>query len=127
MLKLSTPSRDPFWLDILPGVRVQFRPISVADMLIARSSAAETLSDAAKVEGVAPLDRASTVAAGAAFTRSLARSGIAAWEGVGDAAGKLVDPTPATIDQLLEIWPAFDAIDRLYVGPALTRLDEKNV
>ncbi len=38
MLKLSTPSRDPFWLDILPGVRIQFRPISVADMLVARTA-----------------------------------------------------------------------------------------
>jgi hypothetical protein len=125
MLKLSAPSRDPFWLDILPGVRIQFRPISVADMLVARAVAAEALG--ARVEGDAPLDRSTTVAAGAAFTRSLARTGIAAWEGVGDEKGKPINPTPITVDQLLEIWPAFDAIDRLYVGPALTRLDEKNV
>ena len=43
MLKLSTPSRDPFWLDILSGVRIQVRPISVADMLVARAAAAESL------------------------------------------------------------------------------------
>lgn len=125
MLKLSTPSRDPFWLDILAGVRIQFRPISVADMLVARAAAAESLGT--KVEGDAPLDRSTTVAAGAAFTRSLALSGIVAWEGIGDASGKPIDPKPVTINQLLEVWPAFDAIDRLYVGPALTRLDEKNV
>ena len=125
MLKLSTPSRHPFWLDILPGVRVQFRPISVADMLVARAAAAESLG--AKVEGDLALDRSTTVAAGAAFTRSLALSGIVAWEGIGDADGKPIDPNPVTINQLLEVWPAFDAIDRLYVGPALTRLDEKNV
>jgi hypothetical protein len=125
LLKLSTPSRDPFWLDILPGVRIQFRPISVADMLVARAAAAESLG--AKVEGDAPLDRSTTVAAGATFTRSLALSGIVAWEGIGDASGKPIDPKPVAINQLLEVWPAFDAIDRLYVGPALTRLDEKNV
>ena len=125
MLKLSTPSRDPFWLDILPGVRIQFRPISVADMLVARAAAAESLGT--KVEGDLALDRSTTVAAGAAFTRSLAQSGIVAWEGVGDANGKSIDPNPIAINQLLEVWPAFDAIDRLYVGPALTRLDEKNV
>ncbi len=125
MLKLSTTSRDPFWLDILPGVRIQFRPISVADMLVARAAAAESLG--AKVEGDLALDRSTTVAAGAAFTRSLALSGIVAWEGVGDAGGKPIDPNPVAISQLLEVWPAFDAIDRLYVGPALTRLDEKNV
>ncbi len=125
MLKLSTPSRDPFWLDILAGVRVQFRPISVADMLVARAVTAESLGT--KVEGDLALDRSTTVAAGAAFTRSLALSGIVAWEGIGDAGGKPIDPNPTAINQLLEVWPAFDAIDRLYVGPALTRLDEKNV
>lgn len=125
MLKLSTPSREPFWLDILAGVRIQFRPISVADMLVARAAAAESLGT--NVEGELALDRRTTVAAGAAFTRSLALSGIVAWEGIGDAGGKPIDPSPIAIDQLLEVWPAFDAIDRLYVGPALTRLDEKNV
>ncbi len=50
-----------------------------------------------------------------------------AWEGIGDAKGKPVDPNKEAIEQLLELWPAFDAIDRLCVGPALTRLDEKNV
>lgn len=124
MLKLSTPSREPFWLDILAGVRIQFRPISVADMLVARAAAAESLGT--KVEGDLALDRSTTVAAGAAFTRSLALTGIVAWEGIGDAGGKPIDPNPVAINQLLEIWPAFDAIDRLYVGPALTRLDEKN-
>lgn len=125
MLKLSTPSREPFWLDILAGVRIQFRPISVADMLVARAAAAESLGT--KVEGDLAVDRSTTVAAGAAFTRSLALSGIVAWEGIGDARGKPIDPNPVAINQLLEVWPAFDAIDRLYVGPALTRLDEKNV
>ena len=125
MLKLSTPSRDPFWLDILSGVRIQFRPISVAAMLVARAAAAESLG--AKVEGDLALDRNTTVAAGAAFTRSLAQSGIVAWEGIGDAGGKPIDPNPIAINQLLEVWPSFDAIDRLYVGPALTRFEEKNV
>ncbi|MCA4922885.1 MAG: hypothetical protein ING86_08810 [Methylobacterium sp.] len=125
MLKLSPPARDPFWLDILPGVRIQVRPISVADMLVARAAAAESLGT--KVEGDLALDRSATVAAGAAFTRSLALSGIVAWEGIGDAGGKPIDPNPVAINQLLEVWPAFDAIDRLYVGPAVTRLDEKNV
>ena len=63
----------------------------------------------------------------AAFTRALAHTGIVAWEGIGDAKGKPVEPDKEAIEQLLELWPAFDAIDRLYVGPALTRLDEKNV
>jgi hypothetical protein len=118
MLKLEPVSAEPFWLDVLPGVRIQFRPVSVAAMLIARGAAGEAL----KVGG-----EQATIEAGATFTRALAQSGIVGWEGIGDAKGNPVEPNTATIEQLLELWPAFDAIDRLYVGPALTRLDEKNV
>ncbi len=118
MLKLERVSVEPFWLDVLPGVRIQFRPVSVAAMLIARSAAGEALKSGGEQ---------ATIEAGAAFTRSLAHTGIAAWEGIGNAKGKPIDPDKGAIDQLLEFWPAFDAIDRLYVGPALTRLDEKNV
>lgn len=117
MLRLTT-DREPFWLDILPGVRAQFRPISVAAILLARTAAAEVLragGDDAMVK------------AGIAFTRSLAHSGIAAWEGIGDADGNPVEPTRDTIDAALELWPLFDAVDRLYVGPALLQDVEKNV
>jgi hypothetical protein len=62
----------------------------------------------------------------AAFTRSIARWGFLEWTGVGDAKGSPVEPTPDMIDALLEVWQAFDAIDRLYVAPALIQADEKN-
>ena len=117
MLKLAF-DREPFWLDLLPGVRVQFRPITVAAILLARTAAADVLragGDDAMVK------------AGCAFTRSLAHSGIAAWEGIGDADGNPVEPTKDTIDAALELWPLFDAIDRLYVAPALPQDVEKNV
>ena len=42
MLRLAT-EREPFWLDIVPGVRAQFRPISVAAILLARTAAADVL------------------------------------------------------------------------------------
>ena len=118
MLKLEPVSTEPFWLDVLPGVRIQFRPVSVAAMLIARGAACEAL----KAGG-----EQATIEAGAAFTRALAQTGIVAWEGIGDAKGKPVDPNKEAIEQLLELWPAFEAIDRLYVGPALTASYEKNV
>jgi hypothetical protein len=119
MLKLTPAAREPFWLDLLPGVRVQVRPVSVAAMLLARAAAAEVLKE--KGDG-----NAATIAAGEAFTRSLAGSGILAWDGVGDAEGAVVEPSPERIDQLLDHWPAFDAFDRLYVGPALVQDAEKN-
>jgi hypothetical protein len=118
MLKLESASIEPFWLDVLPGVRIRFRPVSVASMLIARAAAGEALKSAGD---------GAVIEAGAAFTRALAQQGIVAWEGIGDASGKPVDPGKETIDQLLELWPAFDAIDRLYVGPALMAVSEKNV
>src|SRR5690554_2119413 len=93
MLKLAF-DREPFWLDMVPGVRVQFRPITVAAILLARTAAADVLS--------AGGDDA-MVKAGVAFTRSLAHSGIAAWEGIGGADGNPVEPTKETIDAALEV------------------------
>ena len=119
MLKLTPAIRDSFWLDLLPGVRVQTRPVSVAAMLLARAAAGEALKESGEKDD-------GTVRAGEAFTRALARAGIVAWDGVGDEAGALVEPSPERIDQLLDHWPAFDAFDRLYVGPALTQDAEKN-
>jgi hypothetical protein len=117
MLKLAAV-REPYWLNLVTGVRAQFRPISVAAILLARTAAADVLragGDDAMVK------------AGIAFTRSLAHSGIADWEGIGDVDGNPVEPTKETIDAALEHWPVFDAIDRLYVGPALIQDAEKNV
>ena len=117
MLRLAT-EREPVWLDIVPGVRAQFRPISVAAILLARTAAADVLRAGGED---------AMVKAGVAFTSSLAHSGIVAWEGVGDADGNPVEPTKETIDAALELWPVFDAIDLLYVGPALIQDAEKNV
>lgn len=116
MLKLVSPQTDPVWLDLPAGARLQMKPVTVAAIIAARSAAA----DAMKAED------ADVATGSAAFTRSLARFGIVAWEGIGDTDGKPVDPSPETIDALLEVWQAFDAIDRLYVTPALIGVQEKN-
>jgi hypothetical protein len=116
MLKLAF-DREPFWLDILPGVRIQFRPITVAAILAARTMAADVLRKGCED---------AEVKAGLAFTSSLARFGIAAWEGIGDKDGNPVEPTKDTIDAALELWPVFDAVDRLYVAPAIIQAAEKN-
>lgn len=116
MLKLNSATSAPFWIDITGGARVQVKPVTVAAIIAARQAAA----DAIKANGE---DAAFGIAA---FTRSLARSGIVAWEGIGDADGKPVDPSPDNIEALLEVLPAFDAIDRHYVVPALIGSHEKN-
>jgi hypothetical protein len=117
MLKLSI-DREPFWLDVQPGVRIRLQPATVAAILAARSAAAEVLRKGG--------DDVET-RAGFAFTRALARYGILEWEGIGDHDGNPVSPSPEAIDAALECWPVFDAIDRLYVAPVLLRTDEKNV
>lgn len=117
MLKLSI-DREPFWLDLVPGVRVRLRPITVAAILVARAAAAEVLRAGGED---------AEIQAGLAFSSTLARAGIAAWEGIGDAEGHPVEPTPDHVDAALDLWPLFDAIDRLYVAPAILQVAEKNV
>lgn len=117
MLRLIAQQRDPYWLDLLPGVRIKVRPVTVAAIIAARQAAAEAMK-AQEGDGI--------FIGSAAFTRSVARWGILEWEGVGDASGAPVTPTPENIDALLELWEAFDALDRLYVAPALIGVQEKN-
>ena len=117
MLKLSASQQaGPYWLDLIQGVRIRVKPVTVAAIIAARHAAAEAM----KTQG------ADVAVGSVAFTCSLARWGIADWEGVGDAEGDAVYATSENIDVLLEVWQAFDAIDRLYVMPALIGAQEKN-
>ena len=118
MLKLSSRDDGPSWLDLLPGVRVQVRPISVASILVAREAAGRIVRDEDQLDKV---ENASI-----ALVREVALRGIVAWEGVGDATGEQLPVTPETIDAALQVWAFYDAIDRLYVSPAMVREQEKN-
>lgn len=118
MLKLGAQKREPYWLDLIPGVRVKVRPITNAAIIAARHAAADAMKEVPESDRVA--------LASAAFTRSIALWGISDWEGVGDADGKPIASTPANIDASLDVWPVFDAIDRKYVTPSLVLDEEKN-
>ncbi|UMY16663.1 hypothetical protein MMB17_18550 [Methylobacterium organophilum] len=117
MIRLG-PLEETYWLDLLPGVRVRFRRITPAMMLVARQEVRRVLADGAEEDA--------TVAGGEALTRTLARRGVVEWEGVGDADGNPIEATPEAVDLLMEHWPAYDAVDRLYVGPAFVMSAEKN-
>jgi hypothetical protein len=117
MLRLAAQQREPYWLDLLPGVRIKVRPVTVAAIIAARQAAAEAMK---------AQEEDSLFVGSAAFTRSVARWGIIEWEGVGDAEGTVIGATLENIDGLLALWQAFDAIDRLYVAPALIGIEEKN-
>jgi hypothetical protein len=87
--------------------------------LVAREAAGRIVRDEAQAD---KLEHASV-----AMVRELAQRGIVAWEGVGDAEGGPLPVSPESIDALLGIWQVYDAIDRLYVSPAMVRDAEKNV
>jgi len=118
MLTLSASSAEPYWLDVVPGVRVQVKPITNAAMLIAQRAVGEVFRDEDQDEVVT---RASV-----ALVRKLAHLGIVGWEGVGNADGETAPVTPENIDAFLDVWAVYSEIDRAYVAPAMTRGLEKN-
>jgi hypothetical protein len=109
-------SNAPQWRDLIPGVRVRLRPLTTALMVSARGDPA-----------IADLPKgAATEEAALAMAKALARRAILDWEGIGDAEGNPIDPSPEAIDALLDIWPAFEAFQTLYVAKALLLDAEKN-
>jgi hypothetical protein len=109
-------SNEPRWYELAPGVRVQLRPLTTALMVATRSDpAVETVPEDATDE-----ERA------LAFAKALARRAVLAWEGVGDADGNPIDPSPEAIDALLDVWPIFEAFQLAYVSKGLLLEQEKN-
>src|SRR6056297_2961085 len=101
-------TNTPRWHDLAPGVRVQLRPLTTALMVATRSDpVVEALPEEASDE-----ERA------VAFAKALARRAVLAWDGIGDADGQPIEPSPEAIDALLEIWPIFEAFQLTYVSKA---------
>lgn len=115
MLSLDL-TNAPRWHDLAPGVRVQLRPLTTALMVATRSDPA--------VEAVAA--DASDEERALAFAKALARRAVLAWDGVGDADGNAIEPSPEAIDALLDIWPIFEAFQLAYVSKGLLLSQEKN-
>ncbi len=102
-------SNAPQWCDLIPGVRVRLRPLTTALMVSARGDPA-----------IADLpEGAATEEAALAMAKALARRAILEWEGIGDADGTPIEPSPEAIDALLDIWPAFEAFQTSYVATPL--------
>lgn len=116
MLSLDL-TNTPRWHDLAPGVRVQLRPLTTALMVATRSDNA--------LEAVA--EEASDEERAVAFAKALARRAILSWEGIGDADGNPIDPSPDAVDALLDIWPIFEAFQLTYVSKSLLLEQEKNV
>ena len=110
-------TNTPHWYDLAPGVRVQLRPLTTALMVATRSDPV--------VEAVP--DDASDEARAVAFAKALGRRAVLAWEGIGNADGNPIDPSPQAMDALLDIWPIFEAFQLTYVSKGLLLEQEKNV
>ncbi|MDB5461381.1 MAG: hypothetical protein JWO72_3122 [Caulobacteraceae bacterium] len=115
MLKVST-GREPIWIDVAEGVRVQFKPWAT-QAKSAGITAGATVLAAGHTRDVAEV----------AFTIAAARWGALAWEGIGDQDGELLPLTPDNLQELLEqSEAAYQAVDAGYVIPGLQRSAEKN-
>ncbi len=112
----------PRWVELIPGLRVQLRPLTTALMVAAR---ADPALDLAAMAG----DDMPTATEALALTmaKALARQAILDWEGVGDAAGQPLPVSSAAIDAALDVWPVFEAFQTLYVSKGLLLDAEKNV
>ncbi|HDR28686.1 hypothetical protein [Rhodovulum sp.] len=106
----------PRWHDLAPGVRVQLRPLTTALMVATRADP--------EVESLP--DEASDETRAMAFAKALARRAVLAWEGISDADGVPINPSPEAIDALLDIWPIFEAFQLTYVSKGLLLEQEKN-
>ena len=118
MIRLDL-KREPHWLDLGHGVRVNVRPCTTALMMAARADLQRSPVPATN-EVQAAGDRT------AALVKALGRLGIQDWQGVGDADGEPMPLSPDGVDALLDLWPMAEAFERLYLGPALLLDEEKN-
>ena len=118
MIRLGL-KREPYWLDLAPGVRIRVRPCTTALVMAARAS----MTTAEPSTGLDPGD---DNARGVGMLRALAQAAIIDWEGIGDEAGAAVAPTAERIDALLDLYPVFRTFETTYFLPALVLDAEKN-
>lgn len=112
MIRLDL-KREPYWLDLAPGVRVRVQPCTTALVMAARAS-------------ITAGDEGDDNARGAALLKTLAQVAIVEWEGIGDESGIPIAPTPERIEALLDLYPVFRAFETAYFLPALVLDQEKN-
>jgi len=112
MLRLDLPT-EPFWLDLVHGVRVRVRPLTAAEWFAAKGRNVEILKKVleeraeiqqmgGKVEGLPDLsDEAAQLGySQALFATALAQTAIFAWEGVGE---DLEHPAECTKDNIARL------------------------
>jgi len=113
MIKLNIP-REPHWIILAAGVRLQVRPATTALVMAARHAAT-------KVVGTDTAERTATL------ITELAKLAVLAWEGVADDKGQPAAVTPDGVAALMEHWLLADAFEREYLAGLYALDAEKNV
>lgn len=106
---------DLEWIDLPRDVRVQVQPVTTALIYAARRDPAIAALPADADQELVAL----------VMGQSIARLAIVAWEGVGDAEGNPIDPSPEAVTELMNIWPICRAFNKQVVEPAFDQESEK--
>jgi hypothetical protein len=117
MIRLGL-KHEPYWLDLLPGVRLKVRPFTTALFFAAQQAMAK--------EPVPDEPDLTDAIRGLAFIKALARLAVIEWEGVGDANGTPAAVTPPAVESLMDIWQAAASFERQYARPVAELDAEKN-
>lgn len=115
MIRLNL-KKEPYWLDVHPGVRVQVAPFTSAML-----SAASTSAALRELPADADVDHRFLV-----LSIEVAKLAILDWEGVGDDAGEVVPVSPDGIAALMDIYQIARAFMAEYVTRGLLWSAEKN-
>jgi hypothetical protein len=115
MIKLNMP-REPHWIALAAGVRLQVRPATTALVMAARHAAAK----------VAGTDIAAAGERTATLITELAKLAVLAWEGVADDKGQPASVTLDGVAALMEHWLLADAFEREYLAGLYALESEKN-
>ena len=119
MIRLGLKA-EPYWLDLLPGVRLKVRPFGTALFFAAQSAMVRVDTEGETASEVIDALR------GVAFIKALARLSIIEWEGIADDKGAPAPVTPEAVEALMEIWQAAAAFERIYARPITEIEAEKN-
>lgn len=130
MLKLRK-REDTLWLDVVPGVRVEVPPLSIATLRAAESAGQRAMVDYMEQQGVQktselPSDGQAHLEGAFAEARLTFLAGkIKAWDGVGDDTGP-VEPTPEYVALFVAEPQIATAFLAAYDASARPELEEKN-
>lgn len=114
MLRLDLSPSGPEWVDLGLGVRVQAMPLTAS--LMAEAMAHPDMADA---DPSRPEFRPR-------LSKALGQVAIIAWEGVGDAAGAPIEPSPPAIAALLDNWMIEAMWRKRYVDRLVALVTEGN-